>query len=593
MKKCALIWLPFNEPSMPPLGIATLTGYLRRKGFSVHPFDLNVEFYAEMKFFFKHQPQKIVNMFNSWAYNAMFQQAASSLAFPDMVSQPAFLLWEKRSVYVNLESFLLSATERIIPQFDIVGISVTNVSYMVSVALSRMIKSVSPETFIVWGGPSISSEHCLEKLNQLDCVDLLISGPGEAPLEGILTQVTQGKEVSEFNCKHISNNQGQPKSKSPDSEKRLCQKTTHKEACPDFSSFPIQLYDHLTFPIQTSTGCPWSKCAFCSEAGLSHHVMPLEHTDQCIDQISLVSEKGSIFFVDSCINWNLKRLDKICNLFESKGPKKWTCMARSERLTPPILRKMKSAGCERVFIGLESFSDSTLDAMQKGSSKLDHLHAFRLGQELGIQLAGNFIIGFPGETAKDILENIHVLERYAHLWLNCLFWLSPYAITPGSKIFQKPEDYELLIHGHGDETQGLPETVSRYVPVWNHHWTYQEKEKNNDKKILQLYHQLDTCIQSIQEKPKPKRYVKKTWKGLAVCEENRNGRAVKPVVLSRFEGTILKFTSEITSFNCLKNETGLDSGRLSPLLQKMEHSGWIAQSKNRVVRTIPFKGIKI
>lgn len=573
MKNCALIWLPFNEPSMPPLGIAVITGYLRNKGFDVDPFDLNVEFYSEMKNFFKNQPSKIVNMFNSWAYNDIFQQAAASLGFPDQIDPPGFLLWEKRSVYINLESFLLSAAEKTVSQYDIVGFSVTNVNFMASVAMSKLIKSMSPETCIVWGGPSVRPGQCFEKLERLGCVDQFVSGPGEGVLENILSSESDPFVLKKKNIII------------PDCPEKLSSRD-----CPDFSSFPLQRYDQLTFPVQASTGCPWSKCAFCSEHDLSYSEAPMDYIDHCLDRIvSSSKDKVSLFFVDSCINWDLNRLDTICTLLKSKKQVKWTCMARSENLTPHILKKMKKAGCQRVFIGLESFSNATLAAMQKGCSQLDHLHAFRIGREHEIKLAGNFIIGFPGETIEDVLENIRILQKYDHLWVNCSFWLSPYTVTPGSKIFKKPDHYNISVKDYGDETQCLPETVSLYVPVWNHHWTCQKADKNNNKRLFQLYHQLEFCIQKLQQNQSTKKYAKPTWKGMMVFEETPNGQIRTKQSINRLEKTILTLSSEIINVTHLKNKMGISFSQLRPVLEKMVRKGWIAQSNARIVRTLPFK----
>ncbi len=211
-------------------------------------------------------------------------------------------------------------------------------------------------------------------------------------------------------------------------------------------------------------------------------------------------------------------------------------MARFEIITKSILMKMKSSGCKRIFIGLESFSDTTLKAMKKGCTKLDHLKAFRLGQELDINIEGNFIIGFPGETADDIKENIEVLKRYAHLWRNCRFWISPFAATPGSKIYQEPDIFGVSIYENGDETVGLPETVSRYVPVWNHYWEYNKKVSGRYLNMLELYNQLESCIHAVQEQCPTGKFIKKTWMGLNSCTEDKKGEILKKIICQNWRG---------------------------------------------------------
>ena len=65
---------------------------------------------------------------------------------------------------------------------------------------------------------------------------------------------------------------------------------------------------------------------------------------------------------------------------------------------------MRAAGCKRVYLGLESGSQATLDLMQKQMTVEQSLRAVDVYSRAGIEVAAFFIVGYPGEGAADIEE---------------------------------------------------------------------------------------------------------------------------------------------------------------------------------------------
>ena len=65
---------------------------------------------------------------------------------------------------------------------------------------------------------------------------------------------------------------------------------------------------------------------------------------------------------------------------------------------------MRASGCRRVYLGLESGSQATLDLMQKQMTVEQGERAVTVYNEAGIEVAAFFIVGYPGETASDIEE---------------------------------------------------------------------------------------------------------------------------------------------------------------------------------------------
>jgi hypothetical protein len=72
----------------------------------------------------------------------------------------------------------------------------------------------------------------------------------------------------------------------------------------------------------------------------------------------------------------------------------------------PLARLLHRAGCREVFIGVESFDDSTLAAMNKRRTEEDNQHALRAFLRAGIFVVAGLIPGFPGDSRQAFLHSV-------------------------------------------------------------------------------------------------------------------------------------------------------------------------------------------
>jgi radical SAM superfamily enzyme YgiQ (UPF0313 family) len=78
-----------------------------------------------------------------------------------------------------------------------------------------------------------------------------------------------------------------------------------------------------------------------------------------------------------------------------------------------LLKAMRAAGCHSVGLGVESFSQQVLDAIDKDLAVDSILEAFRLVRQAGIRTFAYIVFGFPGETEetmKETLENVLIVD---------------------------------------------------------------------------------------------------------------------------------------------------------------------------------------
>ncbi|MGB9637232.1 MAG: B12-binding domain-containing radical SAM protein, partial [Microgenomates group bacterium] len=189
-------------------------------------------------------------------------------------------------------------------------------------------------------------------------------------------------------------------------------------------------------PILTSRGCPYN-CSFCASNVTWGRRIRFRSPENVIEEIKLLKEKygvREIHFSDDNFTMDIERAEKICDLLiKEKIGLPWQCPngVRIDRLTLPLLKKMKASGCYAVGLGIESGDQGILNMNQKNLDLKIVPTVLRNLQKVGIESYGFFILGLPGDTRKTIKKTIDfALENpFDRVWFN-LF--TPY---PGSPAF--------------------------------------------------------------------------------------------------------------------------------------------------------------
>jgi radical SAM superfamily enzyme YgiQ (UPF0313 family) len=76
-----------------------------------------------------------------------------------------------------------------------------------------------------------------------------------------------------------------------------------------------------------------------------------------------------------------------------------------------MLFKMREAGCEEIFFGVETGSQQILDTMGKKTSIEQNEKAIKWAKEAGIFVAISVVIGYPGETRDSIKQTLDFIRR--------------------------------------------------------------------------------------------------------------------------------------------------------------------------------------
>ena len=75
---------------------------------------------------------------------------------------------------------------------------------------------------------------------------------------------------------------------------------------------------------------------------------------------------------------------------------------------------MKAAGCDYIYVGIESFSDKVRYDMDKKFKNIDIDYHLHMCGRYGIKNNFLMLVGYPTETINDHQENLKVLKKYQH-----------------------------------------------------------------------------------------------------------------------------------------------------------------------------------
>lgn len=209
---------------------------------------------------------------------------------------------------------------------------------------------------------------------------------------------------------------------------------------PDRSGFDHAAYQHVwmekngtrTTSIMITYGCPFD-CDFCSRPVFGN-LYRKRDLDAVFEEIRQIAELGydHLWIADDNFTLDLKFLDQFCQRMIG-SEMKWSCLSRSTGITADIARLMKQAGCQRVYLGLESGSNEVLRLMNKKATLEDAITAVEHFHQADIEVAAFFIVGYPGEDVDSIEKTFRLALS---LPLDEISFNVPFPL-PGSALFSR------------------------------------------------------------------------------------------------------------------------------------------------------------
>jgi len=165
--------------------------------------------------------------------------------------------------------------------------------------------------------------------------------------------------------------------------------------------------------VQATRGCP-NLCDFCAVSAFYQATHRKRLVEEVIEEICEIPSKFFIFTDDNLT------ADKhyASQLFKALIPlrKLWVTQATIAITDDSELVKLASkAGCVGVFIGIETFSEQNLEAVNKGFNRVEKyreaittLHSYGIGVEAGIVFGFDHDDPYVFEHTLNIMDNLHI-----------------------------------------------------------------------------------------------------------------------------------------------------------------------------------------
>ncbi len=305
---------------------------------------------------------------------------------------------------------------------DILGVTVLMDQYaQAGHEVARLTKETNEAIYTLIGGvyPTVNPHTATEDKN----IDFVFQGEAELTFKNLVLHL-MGHEVSITDG--ISYYDGD-----------LFVDKGHSDLIKDLDSIPLPAYDLIDFHsytntvsdrktvdapdaypyarIVTSRGCPFS-CTFCQVPSIQGRYFRRRSTENIIQEIKWLKESygiKSIVFDDDNLYTNPKLAKELFReMISNNLIMPWVSIATAVfRLDEEMLDLMYQSGCRYIDVAIESGSKRVIEEIVL--KPINHQRALELikyAKSLGIFVAGNVILGFPGETWEEILESIKYAE---------------------------------------------------------------------------------------------------------------------------------------------------------------------------------------
>jgi len=382
-KKESNIWKKIDS-CFPSLGLASIAGYARDKGFKVRIIDapalrLSVEGFEKYL------------KFNSQYYQAKY-----------------------------------------------IGFTATTFSVKIAYEMAKIAKRIYPAAKIVFGGvhATVLPDEVIKKGE----IDIAVQGEGEITFYEILS----GKDLPEIKG-IVFKKGGQIIFNSPRERIGNLDELPFPayDLLPMDRYYPAKgSYERLpAISMLTSRGCP-GRCAFCNKT--LGEKMVFRSAGSLFKEIKMLVNDfkiRQIMFYDDTFTVYKDNIKKFCQLLlNEKIDIAWCCFSRVDYIDLEILKLMKKAGCHQIMYGIESGDQKVLDSINKKTDLGLSRKVVELTKKAGIDVRGAFMLGNPIETRETVLKTLNfALELEPEVAIFNI--TTPY---PGTAMFEEADKKGLI-----------------------------------------------------------------------------------------------------------------------------------------------------
>ncbi len=215
-----------------------------------------------------------------------------------------------------------------------------------------------------------------------------------------------------------------------------------RSAMPDMDVVPVQDYTGCmdSIGIETKRGCALN-CIYCIYGFLNGRKYRSKTPRQVVDEVERVVRKHNakrFMFVDSVFNIPRDYAEDICREMVDRNLKvKWSAWFSEKGLDGEFVDLVQRAGCDRMMLSPDGFTDEVLAELGKNITRKDILSAYEVLKKTdGLDISYNFFKNPPGQSLENFIGlALFCLKAKRELGSRVHFEFNSLRIEPHTKLF--------------------------------------------------------------------------------------------------------------------------------------------------------------
>jgi radical SAM superfamily enzyme YgiQ (UPF0313 family) len=289
---------------------------------------------------------------------------------------------------------------------SVVGMYVLTKDHIWATEKAKEIKSISPNSIVLLGGPHPTHYH---KLALEEGIDGICIGEGEKLVLHILNAIRDGRNWRDAKSLYYSENGILIKNELdvwlgageiPLPDRKLYQNIEG-------------VRDQKDLQVMSSRGCPHT-CNFCGNWGIKRLFgstrVRIKSPENVIREIKEARERGkieTIHFQDDMFGLQKRWLEDFSRMYTSEIKEPFYALLRCDSVTSDFIRTLKSIGCYEIGIGVESGNERIRnEVLGKRLTDEDIFNAVGILKDENMRFHTFNMFGLPEEMIENAFETI-------------------------------------------------------------------------------------------------------------------------------------------------------------------------------------------
>lgn len=313
-------------------------------------------------------------------------------------------------LHFNLDEIMSSILQNSY-EVPVIGFSVTTNQFPYAKAIADKIKQSNLRAFIVFGG--IHTTLNPDEVISEQSIDAICMGEGEYPFLELCNNIVNGKDIKSINNLWIKENGKIHRNQM----RRLLNLNELPFPDRDIFRYKTLLHERMgEASVMVSRGCPY-RCSYCCNHALKEiydklgQYVRFQSVEYAMNQLKDILEQYGFIrafaFDDDILPLKKDWFEEFALSYKKEINLPFTCNVRPDLVDKKMVELLKSTGCWRMHIGIESGNNKIRNnILLRGISDQVILNAIDLAEKQGIKIYTYNMIGIPGESGRNILDTV-------------------------------------------------------------------------------------------------------------------------------------------------------------------------------------------